>query len=806
VIDHSTLTNVASLKPFTSLLVGKKRLRATQDGFRGLDGARRLLNDMIHESMTKYDEEIAKCTDYYAQQCALMAIARGQISASNYLAANSRALILDASATIDRCERDIPNAKQGLKNHNRQCKGDIQKSNAHLKQIMGDIAVMTMILKMTDCDKKSMLQVKTEELTMRRCKDQCSKKASVTFSQDSLQKQVGKLKLPSSQERIAEAFSDLFDGVDAADSFELVQVASSEHQIKRNATKPTKTQFNNPPVPKTKVPGDPCTDPNMGAPGPAVKRAAKCTLKKSPQCYKLQGRFLQIQAGIADDRDELMEDIAKLEASCDETKKTMETTIDNDNALLSESQTKLAIATEKEANAGENARQVAKENKQYNSDLVKQMKSCSSNYINFETELCSLRKIRGELFKKMDEGHSGFFQDCEVSKWAPEECTKKCAGGEQKLSRSVLTHPNGGAKCLPLTAEKSCNLHPCPVNCKLSSWGGWSKCSAECGGGLQQRVRDVERASKFGGKPCGAESQAVACNIAACEKNCELHEWTKWTTCSKDCDGGTKKRQRMIKEPAQGSGKCPGAWDIERLKYKKCNTKRCQVTNPNEVMKCNKTMDVVLVLDGTPKSGRAGWNAEVRAANLLVDAFAGEGMTAKPHIAVVHFSGPRTWSGVSRCTGKSTKKVDMENTCHVKIASHFTGDLKTVKNTINGLEFKPGAKLLSLALMTTQAELALGRQSARSTVVVFVDGQPLSYRKTMMASENLRKKARLVYVPVIKFSPLKEYKKWASRRWQENIVQVSSAIELSKPEVGTHIVANICPKSFPKLQTKSKLD
>merc|ERR1719446_1964480 len=223
----------------------------------------------------------------------------------------------------------------------------------------------------------------------------------------------------------------------------------------------------NPPTPRTEVPVNPCTDPDKGAPSAADKRAAKCTLKKSPQCYKLQGRFLQIQAEIADTRDDLMEQIAKREADCAETKKTLEASIENDKSMLQSSQTKLAAATEKEATAGETGRQVAKENEGYNKDLVKQMKICSTNYINFETELCALRKIRGDLFKKMKPGHPGFFQDCELSKWTPEECTKKCAHGNQKLTRSVLQHPNGGSKCLPLAAEKGCNYHPCPVDCKL---------------------------------------------------------------------------------------------------------------------------------------------------------------------------------------------------------------------------------------------------------------------------------------------------------------------------------------------------
>merc|ERR1719345_164057 len=117
-------------------------------------------------------------------------------------------------------------------------------------------------------------------------------------------------------------------------------------------------------------------------------------------------------------------------------------------------------------------------------------------------------------------------------------------------------------------------------------------------------------------------------------------------------------------------------------------------------MKCNSTLDVVLVMDAAPKSGEKGWKAEVEGALLLVDAFSGPGITAQPNIAVVHYTGPRTWSGVSKCTGKSKKKVDMEAVCKIKIATHFTDDMKKVKNTINGLAYTKGAKLLSLALMT----------------------------------------------------------------------------------------------------------
>merc|ERR1719281_2231187 len=100
----------------------------------------------------------------------------------------------------------------------------------------------------------------------------------------------------------------------------------------------------------------------MGAPSAADKRAAKCTIKKSPQCYKLQERFLMIQSGIEDERDELLDEISMLEHFCEETKKTLETQISNDQDMLANEQTKLAKATEKESDYGELARQTNMKN------------------------------------------------------------------------------------------------------------------------------------------------------------------------------------------------------------------------------------------------------------------------------------------------------------------------------------------------------------------------------------------------------------------------------------------------------------
>jgi len=323
---------------------------------------------------------------------------------------------------------------------------------------------------------------------------------------------------------------------------------------------------------------------------------------------------------------------------------------------------------------------------------------------------------------------------------------------------------------------------------------------------MASRVRDVKTPMQYGGKQCGETGQSKQCNVDACEKDCVLHPWTKWTGCSKHCDGGSKKRERMILEPAEGSGKCADKWEPRRLQYRPCSMHRCKVPDNTKVMKCNQSMDIVLVVDGTPKSGKKGFAAEIDAANMFVDAWKGEGLTAKPNFALIHYTGPRTWSGVSKCTGKSTKKVNMETVCKITLVQHFTDDMKKYKSKLSGLEFQPGSKLLSLALMTVQSEFALGNKNHRTIVVVMIDGQPLSFRKTLLGSRAIRKKARLVWVAVMKFSPLASLKKWASRRWQENIVKVSSYKKWLKAETGTHVVANICPRKFPKLKVERVTD
>jgi uncharacterized protein YegL len=252
----------------------------------------------------------------------------------------------------------------------------------------------------------------------------------------------------------------------------------------------------------------------------------------------------------------------------------------------------------------------------------------------------------------------------------------------------------------------------------------------------------------------------------------------------------------VTKEP-QGAGKCPGKWSKKRLQYKACNQNRCKVVSKNKPLACDKKLDIVFLLDGSGSLGKRGWKAEIKAAQTFVEAFSGTGAHAK--MAVILYSGPRTWGGVRKCFAKNGGKVDLAAVCKVKTITHFTKDMKKVKDLIGGLKWPQGSTLTSLALQTAKAELSLGRKDSKSVVVVITDGRPLSYRATGLASRSVRKAARLIWVPVTKYAPLKMIKKWATRRWQENVVKVESFKELEKPDPVTHVIANICPKKNPKM-------
>jgi hypothetical protein len=694
---------------------------------------------------------------------------------------------LDAQSCIERAEDTIESSKDTLTKLKFSCETQKTKMNDRKEVLQSDIDVLTDILTLTECS-SSFVQT---DMAIMKCQDPCTHKWFYSFSHKGLKKDLSQLQSSLSHDLVHESLSDLFNGIEGLKAAELLQ-SDGKYTPSVN-----ETRWKNPPVPRTDVPADPCKDKFAGAPSATDKRTKNCKLGPG-QCRILTERFLLIQAGVQDEYDELTDELEQLTEYCKDTEANLLAKISHNQKIKADCETQLAEATKKENGAAEDGRTTAKEHSMLDEKLKTKMKSCSKHYIDYEGELCALKKIRGEVYKLQSAGSGTgnigdyFFQDCSVSKWSAQDCSTSCGGGEQLLQRNVMVHPNGGAACLPLQMVKTCNAQPCPVNCDLESWTGWSTCSADCGGGVMQRLREVKVAPKYGGRPCSATSETLSCNPQSCDKACVLTDWTVWTTCSKDCDGGTMKRQKFIHEEAQGAGSCPNKWEIDRLEYKACNEFACGLQDASfSARTCNATLDVVLLIDGSGSLGQTGWDAEKKAAALFVDSFIQGG--ADTQMAVILFSGPSTWGGVFQCTGASAATVDMATVCKITTVTHFNSALATVKSDIQAMVWPEGSTLTSVALMAAKAELTLGRSDAHSIIIVFTDGRPLSKRKTYQAALEVRKAARLVWVPVTSYAPLSDIKQWATRRWQENVVVVKTFEDLEEPEVVTRIIANICP-------------
>lgn len=165
-------------------------------------------------------------------------------------------------------------------------------------------------------------------------------------------------------------------------------------------------------------------------------------------------------------------------------------------------------------------------------------------------------------------------QDCTFSTWS---AWAQSAGEDLCVRHRLVLKRNNefGKKCEGALAEtKKCPLLKAPVDCKIGDWNLWSFCTGPKG--QANRVRHVERLPSHGGKDCIDPIKETRPCLGAAEdvgqQDCELHEWSTWSKCTATCLGGTQERSRTVKQQALNKGKackyslqemrgCDGKWD-----------------------------------------------------------------------------------------------------------------------------------------------------------------------------------------------------------------------------------------------------
>lgn len=717
------------------------RSHSTSDpsGYAAVQPAIDEINKMVKENQQKYDMELHKCCMYDEIQSAVIEESRQDIALFNAEASECYRDILQADGVIELCEDKLPELDDALNNHKAECAAERKELHDQLKIIKGDLNVMSDILKLTDCKDEAN---KPTFLQMRRCVDGC---AYYNFEHPDLHNLVSHLQAADSRQILHENLDELMEHRDD----------------------PATTTTSEPPKPwaPDKLPdmtmkrSSPCKEPVAND-----KRTGKCALGPA-ECKPIHEKFMYIEAGIQDKKLEIEDELNHLNFHCKLQSDNIEAQISDTELKLKDAQTQLAGSTKRMNTAQENSRLKGIELKSLNDDYSSMTESCHNNYQSIESEACGLRKIRGELVKLEGQNNDAFFQDCVVSDWVAGECSATCGGGMREMTREIETHPVGGSVCPALKAQEECNKNKCPIDCVLGDWSGWSSCTAKCGGGVLQRQRSVIVENAHGGEPCGETTEAEACNVQSCDRDCELSDWTPWSPCSKECDGGVETRVRMIKEPPVGEGTCPDMHGIERLNYNECNMFACKPAA--DTLMCEDTLDIILLIDGSGSIGQSGWDASKAAAKKLITAFKG---TAKSdnRIAVMLYS----WD--------------------TEVVQHFTDDFDGTSTKIDSMDWPASVTFTGRALNTARNELSLGRADAQSIVIVITDGRPMSTRYTSEASANLRQYARLMWVPVTRWAPLADIKNWASYPKNDNILPITDFTQLEESETISEIVADAC--------------
>merc|ERR1719236_384145 len=273
----------------------------------------------------------------------------------------------------------------------------------------------------------------------------------------------------------------------------------------------------------------------------------------------------------------------------------------------------------------------------------------------FFQDFCAYLVIRAQVMKESSVSPPEKIVDCDITPYVPGECSVPCDD-----------------ECPELSRKRKCNQFKCPVDCVMSKWSGWSKCSKACEGGTKGRTRSILTKPKNGGMSCNTAQESKACNTGSCDRNCRLKTWSKWSPCSVACGGGFSERWRRVLIPIRGKGRCPKRKSKIRYGVRKCNTHDC---HGDEV--CVAKQDLVLAIDGSGSLRESGFKILKDFAIGLIDRYKG------------HYYG---YEDMRICVAQfgNGEILDDGTVSDALLIQPLESDMDKVKIALEGLEYKKG--------------------------------------------------------------------------------------------------------------------
>jgi len=540
------------------------------------------------------------------------------------------------------------------------------------------------------------------------------------------------------------------------------------------------------------------------AAGGRVQKANRISGRKTVDCGHVESAMILMMADVEDKGHELNSVLEEAEAQCDRVQRGYIQQLTN--LIARKEGLQATVATAIAERSWLRAEVLAKQEavNRLASDFAHEKNECEINIKRYTEKAIDLRRTRAAI--KVTGGNdpsSSVIQDCEVSQWLPDsDCSVTCGGGSQRLTRQVIDSPGpGGMPCPPLATRESCNAQPCPSDCRVSAWSGWSMCSALCGGGVRTRSRHIVESARFHGEPCPMENIASElCNARPCDTECVLGSWSPWSTCSMACGGGFRARLLGVHAPGTGNGaRCPSL--EARTQYQRCNSDSCPRTL-GKALQCNSTIDLVIVLDGSAAggTGTVEWEDAKSFVETLVESLS-LGRTGA-QVALVLAGGPTSWAAYQHCqagtgiTSAIAERTGAHTSCNVRPILPLTSNIDDAVRAIRGLELAGGALNAAGALSVAESVLLAGRRGHQKPVVlVLARGRPLSRWRIAAQSAQLRQHARLTWVSVGRnlVRRAKQVAAWVSRPARDNVLAAPSFRELEGDAKLANIVATVCP-------------